>query len=78
VRSKLSLLGNIASIVAITSVEDLEDYDLLLSSAEPVASNGGGTARKLSRAEAVKLLKVHSSLLPILLSVGRSVCALSS
>ncbi len=62
VRSKLSRLGNIASIVAISSVEDLEDYDLLLSPTEPIASNiAGGTAKKLSQAEAVKLLKVRSS-----------------
>ena len=58
-RSKLSRLGNIASIVAITCVEDLEDYDLLLSPAEPVTSNTA--AKKLSQAEAVQLLKVRSS-----------------
>lgn len=57
VRSKLSRLGNIASIVAISSVEDLEDYDLLLSPTAPV--NSHGTAKKLSQAEAVKLLKVR-------------------
>ena len=47
VRAKLARLGNIAAILAISGVDDLEDYELL--------SEAGG--KKLGVSEAAKLLK---------------------
>ena len=50
VRAKLARLGNIASILAISGVDDLEDYELL-------SEAGGKNGKKLGVSEAAKLLK---------------------